>query len=90
MIVLIAHYRVRDVDRFHTIFAGFEATRRERGATGHRLLGSLEDPKRIVALIDFASRDAAEHFAAGPERAAALEEAGVLERSDEILEEIER
>ena len=88
MIVLMARYRVGELDRFLAVFEGFEATRRDSGATGHRLLGSLEDPKRLVALIEFGSREAAEAFAAGAERATALDEAGVLERADEILEDV--
>lgn len=88
MIVLMGRYRVGDLDRFLTVFEGFEATRRESGSTGHRLLASLEDPTRIVALIDFGSREAAEAFATGAKRVAALDEAGVVERTDEILDEV--
>ncbi len=89
MIVLMARYRVEDLDRFLTVFKGFEATRRDHGATGHRLLGSpLEDPKRVVALIEFGSRKEAEAFAVSAAREAALDQAGVLERVDEILEDV--
>ncbi len=90
MIVLVARYRVRDLDRFLTVFEGFEAGRRAGGSTGHRLLGSPAEPTSVVALIDFASRQEAEAFAAGAERLAALEEAGVVAREDEFLEDIGR
>ena len=89
MTVLMARYRVRDLDRFRTVFEGFEARPREGGSTGHRLLGSPEDPTSVVALIDFPSRQEAEGFAASAERLAALEEAGVVAREDEILEDVE-
>lgn len=88
MIVLMARYRVGDVGRFLDVFREFEQTRRDSGATGRRVLGSLDDPTRVVAEIEFASREEAEAFAGGAARAAALDEAGVLERADEILEEM--
>ncbi len=90
MSLLMARYRVRELDRFRAVFDGFEATRGAHGSTGHRLLASPEDPLRVVALIDFPSRPAAEGFAASAERLAALEEAGVVEREDEILEDLAR
>lgn len=90
MIALMGRYRVRERDRFRAVFEGFEAARREHGSSGHRLLGSLEDPASMVVLIDFGSREDAERFAASAERLAALEEAGVVERVDEILEDVER
>lgn len=90
MVMLMGRYRVRELDRFHAVFDGFEATRRQRGSTGHRLLGSLEEPTRVVALIDFPSREAAEGFASSAERIAALEEGGVVEREDEIFEDMAR
>lgn len=88
MSVLMARYAVRELDRFRAVFDGFEATRGEHGSTGHRLLASPDDPTRVVVLIDFPSRQAAEGFAASAQRLAALDEAGVVERDDEILEEI--
>ena len=90
MSVLMARYRVRELARFRAVFDGFEATRSERGSTGHRLLGSTEDPTSVVALIDFSSRQEAEAFAASAERLAALEEAGVVAREDELLQDIGR
>jgi heme-degrading monooxygenase HmoA len=90
MFVLMGRYRVGDLDRFHAVFEGFEATRRAQGATGHRLLGSVGDPTRFVVLIDFATREAAERFATGAERIAALAQAGVIEHEDEILEDAAR
>ncbi len=89
MIVLMARYQVKDFDRFLTVFKGFEATRRDGGSTGHRLLRSqLGDPERVIAIIEFGSRKEAEAFAASRARETALVEAGVLERMDEILEDV--
>jgi len=86
--VLLARYRVADLDRFLGVFEHFDDLRRDSGSTGHRLLGASDDPTRVVALITFGSRAAAESFAGGAARHAALIEAGVRERIDEILEEI--
>lgn len=87
MAVLLARYRVRDPQAFRRVFDGFEVTRFRHGATGHRLLG--DGDRRIVVLIEFPDSAAARAFAADPARLAALEEAGVTDRDDEILEEIE-
>ncbi len=88
MIVLMARYRIGDMARFLSVFKGFEPSRRESGSTARRVLGDPGDPSRVIAEIEFASREEAEAFATSAARASALEEAGVLERTDEILEEI--
>src|SRR5262249_2445930 len=87
MAVLLARYRVRDAAAFRRVFDSFRVTRFRHGATGHRLLG--DGTGRIVVLIDFPGADVARGFAADPARLAALEEAGVTDRDDEILEELE-
>lgn len=86
MTVLLAHYDVVDLDRFLTVFDGFERARREHGSTDHLLLSDPDAPKHLIALIRFGSRAEAEGFAADPERERALEEAGVVLRQDQILE----
>jgi hypothetical protein len=87
MAVLLARYRIRDPATFRRVFDGFEVSRFDHGATGHRLLG--DGRGRIVVLIEFPGADAARAFAGDPARLAALEEAGVTDREDEILEELE-
>jgi hypothetical protein len=84
--VLLAHYDVVDLDRFLSVFDGFERARREHGSTDHWVLSDPDAPERVIALIRFGSRAEAEGFAADPERERALEEAGVVRREDEILE----
>jgi hypothetical protein len=86
MSVLLARYDVADADRFLAVFDGFERARRAHGSTGHWVFRSSERPGCVIVMISFGSRDQAEGFAASPERDAALEEAGVTGRRDEILE----
>jgi hypothetical protein len=80
------HYEVADPDRFLEAFDGFEGARKRAGATTAGLVRSSEDPRTLVALIEFASREAAEGFAASPERIRTLEDAGVSTRTDELFE----
>lgn len=85
-VMLVARYEVSDLDRFLEAFDGFEATRRSGGATATGLVRSLDDPRTLVALIEFASREAAEAFATSAERTRTLEGAGVTSRTDELME----
>lgn len=85
-VMLLAHYEVEGTDRFLDAFDRFGETRAKAGATTHGLVRSLEDPRRMVALIEFPTRAAAEDFATSPERARALADGGVLSRTDELLE----
>jgi uncharacterized protein (DUF1330 family) len=84
--VLLARYDVTDPERFMAAFDGLEATRREHGSTGHWVLRSPEEPRTVVVLISFGSREQAERFAASPEREAALRQATVAGRQDEFLD----
>jgi len=86
MSVLLARYEVADLDVFMRVFNALEATRREHGATGHRVLRSPESERRVTVLIDFDSPEHARAFADSGARAAALDEAGVLHRHDELLD----
>ncbi len=85
MSVLLARYRVADPGRFRTVYDAFAATRAAHGARAHRLLASEADPARFVAVIEFDDAAAAELYAHSAARATALDEAGVVEREDEVM-----
>jgi len=85
---LLARYRVRDIEAFRAVFDDFEGTRRAHGSTGHALL--VAGPHDVIAIIDFPDGDAARGFAAAPERAEALDRAGVKERQDVVGDLVER
>lgn len=85
-VMLLARYEVTDLSRFVEAFDGFEAQRRRAGATAAGLVRSLDDPRMLVALIEFPSPEAAQAFAMSPERLRTLEDAGVVRRTDELLE----
>lgn len=89
MAVLIAEYRVADVDVFCEVFREFGAVRRECGATGHRLLRAVDEPLLVNVVIEFRSVEAARSFAADGRRMEAFTRAGVQEHVDEILEQME-
>jgi uncharacterized protein (DUF1330 family) len=84
--VLLASYEVSDRERFIEVFDAFEDERGRAGATARALLASGDDPGTFVALIEFPTREAARAFAGSPARAAALERASVIGRTDEILD----
>jgi hypothetical protein len=88
MTVLLARYEVADLGAFMRVFDGFEATRREYGSTGHRVLRSQDDDGHVTVLIDFDTPERARGFAASEARQASLREAGVRERTDELLEDV--
>ena len=89
MAVLLAEYKVRDVETFRRVFDEFSDIRRELGATGHRLMSPPEDPQIVAVAIEFASVEQARAFSEEPRRIETLERAGVIERADLVLEEIE-
>jgi hypothetical protein len=84
---LIAAYRVRDLDAFRAVFDDFEPERRAHGCTGHALY--VAGPRGVVAVLDFPDGEAARRFAGAPDRAAALERAGVERKQDTIAELVE-
>jgi FAD/FMN-containing dehydrogenase len=53
------------------------------------VLRSADSERRVTVLIDFDSREDAQAFASSEARAAALEEAGVLHRHDEFLDDLD-
>ena len=85
-VMLLARYELTDLNRFLEAFDGFDGARKRAGATTVGLLRSSEDPRTLVALIEFASREGAETFATSPERIRTLEDAGVSTRTDELFE----
>jgi hypothetical protein len=86
MSVLLARDDVTDPDHFLAVFDDFEPTRRDYGSTGHWVLRPPQEPGRVVVLIRFGSREQAGRYAASSEREAALRQATVAGRDDEILD----
>jgi hypothetical protein len=86
---LLATYRVNDYGTFKAEFDEFAWTRKELGATGHRLMRAPDNPGIVAVVIDFSSLDAARRFAADPGRLDVLDRAGVIERTDLILQDMD-
>lgn len=89
MATLLARYRVHDYGTFKAELDGFARVRQELGATGHRLMRAPDTPGIVVIAIDFVSLDAARRFATDPRRLDVLERAGVIERTDLIVEDMD-
>lgn len=89
MAVLVAEYKVKDLEDFMSVFEEFQSTRAEHGALRHSVLRAADDPTIVNVLIAFPSVAEARAFADDPRRADALARAGVIERADEVMEEVE-
>jgi uncharacterized protein (DUF1330 family) len=89
MAVLLAEYKVKDLEVFMSVFEEFQPTRAEHGAIRHSVLRSADDATIVNVLISFPSVAQARAFADDPRRAGALSRAGVIERADEVMEDVE-
>ena len=89
MAVLVAEYKVKNLEGFMAVFEEFHTTRLEHGALGHRVLRAVGDPTIVNVLIEFPSAAAVRAFVEDPRRADALTRAGVVERADELMEDVE-
>lgn len=75
--ILSAKHTVSDFELWKTLFDEHAATRKEHGATGHRLAQSLDDPNALTVLVMFPDRAAAEGFLADPSLQDTMARAGV-------------
>jgi hypothetical protein len=89
MAVLLAEYEVLDLKTFRRVFAELADVRKELGATGHHLMAPPDNPSFVAVMIEFVSADDAKVFSREPRRLEALKRAGVTQRADVVLEEIE-
>jgi uncharacterized protein (DUF1330 family) len=89
MATLIAEYKVADFAKFREVFDEFQPSRAAHGATGHRLLQAANDPNVVNVVIEFPTTEAAQAFAGDPARSEALARAGVIERADEVMHEVD-
>jgi uncharacterized protein (DUF1330 family) len=89
MAVLLARYRINDYTTYKAQFDAFAAVRAEMGSTSHRTFRVPDEPHTVTVVIDFPTVEQARAFAADPRRAEALDRAGVTERVDEVLDEVD-
>jgi hypothetical protein len=75
--ILSVKHTVADFDVWKTVFDDHAATRKEHGATGHRLAQSLDDSNALTVLIMFPDRAIAEGYVADPSLREAMSSAGV-------------
>jgi hypothetical protein len=70
---------VRSYDEWKPVFDDHESSRRQHGASGHRL---LRDGNTVTVLIDFPDQAAAEGFGADPSLGEAMSRGGVVGAPD--------
>jgi len=86
MAVLLAEYKVKDLNAFGRVVAEPADGRKEFGATGHRLMSSPDDPAMVALVVEFASLAEARAFSLEPRRVEALSRASVIERAHLVSE----
>jgi len=85
--ILSVKHTVADFDAWKPVFDEHAATRKEHGATGHRLAQSLDDPNALTVLVMFPDRAAAEGFLADASLRKAMSSGGATsEPTIELLE----
>lgn len=75
--ILSVKHTVSDFEQWKRVFDEHAATRKEHGATGHRLAQSLEDPNALTVLVMFPDRAAADGFLADRSLEETMARAGV-------------
>lgn len=85
MPVLLARYKVHDFATYKAEFDEFAPVRRALGATRHRLMRSPDEPGVVVLLLEFPTLDAARAFVDEPRRLELFDRAGIIERVDLVL-----
>jgi hypothetical protein len=77
MVHLFARHPVADYTTWRKVYDDFEAERRRLGVTADAVYQSVDDPNDITVRHDFATREAAESFAASPRLQEVMQQAGV-------------
>jgi len=77
MHVLVRH-KVSDFNRWKDAFDSHLGTRKRAGETGFRLFQSVDDPREVVLLLDWESKEEARKFMGSDELRSAMEKAGVV------------
>lgn len=89
MPVLLAIYRVNDFGTYKAAFDEFAPVRKELGGGPHRLMRSADEKGMVALMIEFPTLDAARDFAQDQRRLDLLDRAGVIERRDLVLEDMD-
>ena len=80
MIQVLVRVRVEDLPRFVSVFATRGASMRARyGSMGSVVMQHVDDPARLVLLLDFEDREDFEAFVADPEVQATMKAGGTVE-----------
>lgn len=83
--------KVKDYDKWKTIFDEHATTRKTSGSKGGRLFRNDEDPNELVIVFKWDSIENARKFAQSEELKKRMLRAGVIDKPDMyFLEEIER
>lgn len=79
MVYTIVRQSVADYEKWHTVFDGTEAKRREFSATGvHQIFRDVDDPNTITVIIEWENGEKAKEFLNSPILKEAAQKGGVI------------
>ncbi len=88
--LLIIH-KVKDYDRWKSVFDEHGSFRKANGSRGGWLMRNADDPNQTVVVFEWESLDKARKFARSEDLKKAMQRAGVLDKPDVyFLEEVEK
>jgi quinol monooxygenase YgiN len=75
--ILVIQHKVHDFDAWKPVFDEQEPLRRGCGCLGHFVVRDSDEPTDLTVLLQFPSREAAEHYLAEPSMESAMQRGGV-------------
>lgn len=91
MIYLLVHHKVEDYTKWKAVYDEHQASRKDAGSLGARLLRNVNDPNEEVIITTWPDLEHAQAFASSPDLRDAMQRAGVSGMPEVLfLEEIEQ
>ena len=91
MTYMLIRSKLKDFDKWKTVFDGYAQTRKAGGSKGHRLYRNIDNPIETVIIFKWDTIEKARKFAGSEDLKKRMQEAGVVDKPDIFfLEEVEQ
>ncbi len=91
MAYLLVRHKVKDYDKWKTVFDEHATTRKASGSKGGRLFRNADNPNETVILFEWESIEKARKFANSEDLQKTMQRAGVSDKPNVyFLEEVEK
>ncbi|MCE8425777.1 MAG: hypothetical protein J5U17_08380 [Candidatus Methanoperedens sp.] len=91
MTYLLVRHKVKDYEKWKTLFDEHSATRKTGGSKGGRLFRNADNPDEMVIIFEWDSLEKAKKFAQSEDLKKTMQRAGVIDKPDVyFLEEVEK